>query len=114
MKKKLLPILLASLALLPQASRADSKQMFASLVFTSSRSVDDVQLYMPTEGQRGPVVKFGEKRLYVGKRGFALNGLKGLSFHMEVVSGVRDFRGQQAVRRLFPRRPPCAPWCHLS
>ncbi|HBN47555.1 MAG TPA: hypothetical protein DD401_08290 [Prevotella sp.] len=102
MKKKLLPILLASLALLPQASRADSKQMFASLVFTSSRSVDDVQLYMPTEGQRGPVVKFGEKRLYVGKRGFALNGLKGLSFHMEVVSGVRDIHTDETSEASKP------------
>ena len=76
--------------MLPQVSRADSKQMFASLVFTSSRHVDDVQLYLPTDGQRGPVVRFAENRLYVGQRGYALNGLKGLTFHMEVVSGVRD------------------------
>lgn len=90
MKKRLLPLLLASLAVLPQFSRADSKQLFASLVFTSSRHVDDVQLYLPTDGQRGPVVRFAENRLYVGQRGYALTGLKGLTFHMEVVSGVRD------------------------
>ncbi len=92
MKKRLLPLLLVSLALVPQVSRADSKQMFASLVFTNSRHVDDVQLYMPTEGQRGPVVKFAEGRLYVGTHGYSLRTIKGLTFHMEVVSGVRDIR----------------------
>ena len=90
MKKRLLPLLLASLAVLPQVSRADSKQMFASLVFNSSRQVADIQLYLPTAGQRGPVVRFAENRLYVGKRGYALTGLKGLTFHMETVTGVRD------------------------
>ncbi len=97
MKKRLLPLLLASLALSPQVSRADSKQMFTSLVFNTSRQVDDVQLYMPTEGQRGPVVRFAEKRLYVGNRGFLLSTLKGLTFHMEVVSGVRDITTDEAA-----------------
>ncbi len=97
MKKRLLPLLLASLALSPQVSRADSKQMFTSLVFNTSRQVDDVQLYMPTEGQRGPVVRFAEKRLYVGNRGFLLSTLKGLTFHMEVVSGVRDIPTDEAA-----------------
>ena len=83
--------------MLPQVSRADSKQMFASLVFTSSRHVDDVQLYLPTAGQRGPVVRFAENRLYVGQRGYALNGLKGITFHMEVVSGVRDIHTDETA-----------------
>ena len=83
--------------MLPQVSRADSKQMFASLVFTSSRHVDDVQLYLPTDGQRGPVVRFAENRLYVGQRGYALNGLKGITFHMEVVSGVRDIHTDETA-----------------
>ncbi len=97
MKKRLLPLLLASLALVPQTSRADSKEMFASLVFVnSSRRVADVQLYQPTDGQRGPVVRFAENRLYVGKRGFTLNSLKGITFQMKVVSGVRDLRTDEA------------------
>lgn len=97
MKKRLFSILgLVSATLLPQAAHADSKQMFASLVFvSSSRKVDDVQLYQPTGGQRGPVVNFAEKRLYVGKRGFALSGLKGIAFQMKVVSGVSDIHADE-------------------
>lgn len=102
MKKRLLPLLLASLALLPQASRADSKQMFASLVFTSSRHVDDVQLYQPTEGQRGPVVKFAEGRLYVGTHGYSMRTIKGLTFQMKVVSGVRDITTDEATEAAKP------------
>lgn len=102
MKKRLLPLLLASFALMPQVTRADSKQMFASLVFTSSRHVDDIQLYQPTEGQRGPVVKFAEGRLYVGKHGYALRTIKGLTFHMEVVSGVRDITTDESAEANKP------------
>lgn len=91
MKKRLLPLLLATLTLMPQSMQASTKEMFMSLVFvSSSRHADDIQLYAHTSGLRGPVVDFKRKYLITSKRSFLLKSLKGLTFHMEVVSGVRD------------------------
>lgn len=99
MKKTLLSLFLASAALLPQAALADSSELFASFVFvSSSRHADDVQLYEPTDGQRGPVVNFADGRVYVGTRQYLLSTLKGFTFHIETVSGVRDIRPDEADR----------------
>lgn len=96
MKKRLLPLLLAAFTLMPQASHASSKEMFMSLVFVSSaRHADDIQLYTHTSGSRGPVVDFKRKYFVTPKRSFLLNSLKGFTFHMEVVSGVRDILSEE-------------------
>ena len=84
------------LALLPQALQADSQEMFASVVFVSSaRKANDIQLSAPAAGQRGPVINYIRKYLVTSNRSFLLSSLKGLTFHMETVSGVRDIRSEE-------------------
>lgn len=97
MKKTFLSLFFAVAALVPNVALADSTEMFASIVFiNTSRHADDVQLCEPTLGQRGPVVNFTDNRVYFGSRQYLLSAIKGFTFHMEVVSGVRDIRPDEA------------------
>lgn len=96
MKKRLLPVILAMLTLMPQVSQADSKEMFASLVFVnSSRKADDIQLHSTNDSLRGPVINYKRKYFVTSTRSFLLSSLKGITFQMKIVSGVRDIRSEE-------------------